>query len=120
MLIVGSHKKKVDELRVVRVSDTAETGHRAGEGGRIVRGVRDLKPADAVDRKIALAVPPAGLRRAVTECGGAAADHASDVDKLDAVLASRTPESIATPSMFAVRRRPHDQPAGGIVVVRRR
>ena len=79
---VGSHKKKVDELRVVRVSNTAETGHRAGEGGRIVRGVRDLKPADAGGQENRVG-GAAGFDfdQPVTDADGAAADHAGDVDE---------------------------------------
>jgi hypothetical protein len=79
---VGSHKKKVDELRVVRVSDTAETGHRAGEGGRIVRGVRDLKPAAAGGQENHVG-GAAGFDfdQPVTDADGAAADHAGDVDE---------------------------------------
>jgi hypothetical protein len=79
---VGSHKKKVDELRVVRVSDTAETGHRAGEGGRIVRGVRDLKPAGARGQEGHIG-GAAGfdLDHPVADLDAAAADHAGDVEQ---------------------------------------
>ena len=83
--------------------NTAETGHRAGEGGRIARGVRDLKSADAGGEEGHI---------------GGAPDSTSTIPspiltppplttpamsiRLEAVLANSKPELITTPSMVAV------------------
>ena len=96
----GSDRDEVDELRVVCMVHSAEAGHRAGKGGRVVLQILDSKPPPlALARKSTLALPPLDVDGAAADFDDAAVDDraADDLHQAaDAAVANTVPPELTS------------------------